>query len=88
MKPFFWLLGSSIYSLNLENYKMATLKKAGAIDPRMPAGDWVQAINGDTSNYRTAKQRWSDFAGDMYTRQPYKDGALTLLSMPFLMQKS
>jgi hypothetical protein len=87
MRTFFWLLGSSLYMLDLGSFKMATLKKAGAIDPRMPAGEWVQAINGDTSNYRTAKQRWSDFAGDLYSREPYKQGALTLLNMPQLKQK-
>jgi hypothetical protein len=71
----------------MSDYKMAVLKKAGAIDSRMPAGDWVQAINGTTSNYKTSKQRWQDFAGDFYCRAPFRQGALTTLSMPNLMQK-
>jgi hypothetical protein len=87
MRKFFWLPGNDIYMLNMKDFKMAVLKKAGAVDARMPANDWVQAINGDTSNYRTAKQRWSDFAGDLFCRRPFAQGRLATVTMSQLMQK-
>lgn len=94
MRRFKWLRADELYMLSLKaedgqkSFAMATLKKVGQILPGMPASDWVQAINGTTSSYRTARQQFLDFAGDAYVRNPYAQGRLTGLSMPFGMQKS
>jgi hypothetical protein len=48
------------------NLKMAVLKEVGQLLD-MPAADWLQAINGTTSNYKASRQMWMDFAGDLYS---------------------
>lgn len=95
MRRFKWLRADELYMLSLNNpedggkaFAMAVLKKAGQILPGMPASDWIQAINGTTSSYRTARQQFLDFAGDAYVRTPYAQGVLRALSMPQGMQKS
>ena len=68
---------------------MATLKKPGALDPRLPAGgnDWTQQLSATAGNYAAGRERWMDFAGDAYTRMPFKQGALTGLTMSVAKQK-
>lgn len=95
MRRFKWLKADELYMLSLKNgedggnaFAMAVLKKAGQILPGMPASDWIQAINGTTSSYRTARQQFLDFAGDAYVRTPYAQGKLTGLTMAQAMQKS
>lgn len=88
MRRFKWLRSDHLYMLQLrDNFKMATLKKVGKL-MTLPAGDWVNAINGATSTYRAARQTWMDFAGDAYCRRPYQQGVMTGLSMSVAMQKS
>ncbi len=95
MRRFLQLRGDELYMLSLTNpedggkaFASAVLKKVGQILPGMPASDWVQAINGTTSSYRTARQQFLDFAGDFYCRTPFSQGVLRALSMPTAMQKS
>lgn len=88
IRRFKWLRSDHIYFLQLrDNFKMATLKKVGAL-MELPAGDWVNSINGTTSNYKAARAKWMDFAGDHYCRRPYQQGVLTGLTMAVAMQKS
>lgn len=89
MKVFKWLRGDSLYRLKMEGFKMATLKKVGQMDPRLPAGggEWMQKLSTTAGNYAAARQRWMDFAGDLYHRQPFLLAALTGLDMPFGKQR-
>jgi hypothetical protein len=89
MRRFFWLRSDHLYMLMLDSFKMAVLKKVGQIQG-MPAGDpdGLQKINGTTSSYAAATQRWLDFAGDVYCTSPFQQLALTGLTMSVAMQKS
>lgn len=89
MRRFNWVRSDHLYMLRLSSFKMAVLKKVGQI-AGMPAGnpEGLQKINGTTSSYAAATQRWLDFAGDLYCTNPNEQGVLTGLSMPQLMQKS
>src|SRR6185503_14065711 len=79
IKAFKWLRGDSLYRLKMAGFKMATLKKVGELDPRLPAGggEWMQKLSTTAGNYAAARQRWMDFAGDLYHRQPFLLGVLT-----------
>lgn len=89
IKSYKWLRSDSLYRLKMEGFKMATLKKVGQLDPRLPAGggEWMQKLSTTAGNYAAARQRWMDFAGDLYHRQPFLLGALTSLAMPVGKQK-
>lgn len=88
IRRFKWLRSDHLYMLQLrDNFKMATLKKVGAL-MTLPAGDWVNSINGTTSTYKAARSKWMDFAGDHYCRRPYQQGVATGLTMSVAMQKS
>lgn len=89
IRRFKWLRGDHFYMLDFSdgNFAMAVLKKVGAL-MTLPAGDWVNAINGDTSTYKAARDRWMDFAGDFFVRRPYQQGVATGLTMTIGMQKS
>lgn len=87
MKTFFWLRSDHLYRLNLDSFKMAVLKKVGQLRD-MPASDWMQKIDSTTIGYAAARQQWLDFAGDAYTREPFKQGVLTGLTMTQAMQRS
>ena len=89
LKTFFWLKSADLYRLKLDSFKMAVLKKVGALDPRLPAGgdDWVQKLSTTAGNYAASRQRWTDFVGECYTREPFAQGALTTLTMSIGKQK-
>lgn len=89
IKSFKWLDAFELYRLQMDGFKMATLKKVGQLDPRLPAGggEWMQALSTTAGNYRAARQRWMDFAGDLYHRQPFLLSKLTGLTAPVGKQK-
>lgn len=89
MKTFLQLRGDSIFRLHLDCYRMATLKKVGQLDPGLPAGggDWMQQLSTTAGNYAAGRDRWLDFAGDLYCREPFREAALTGLSMSIGKQK-
>jgi hypothetical protein len=89
MRRFFWLRSDHLYMLMMNSFKMAVLKKVGQIKG-MPAGnsEGLQKINGTTSSYAAATQRWLDFAGDFYCQAPFQQTVLTGLTMSKAMQKS
>jgi hypothetical protein len=87
IKRFFWFNGGSIYFLDLNGkLKMAVLKDVGQLLD-MPAADWLQAINGTTSNYKASRQMWMDFAGDLYSPEPHLFGHLSTLDVANLPQQ-
>lgn len=80
IKNFYQFNGDAVWFLYMDLFKIALLKKVGQL-LNMPAGDWMQALDGTDSTYRAARQRWMDWAGDMYSRQPYKMGVNNGLSI-------
>lgn len=89
VKIFKWLRADTLYRLKMEGFKMATLKKVGQLDPRLPAGggEWMQKLSTTAGNYAAARQRWMDAALDAYHRQPFLLAALTDLTMAVGKQK-
>jgi len=89
MKCFLQINGNAIYRLRLDGFKMATLKKVGQLDPRLPAGggEWMQQLSTTAGNYAAGRERWMDFAGDAYAREPFKQGVLNALTMTLGKQK-
>lgn len=88
IRRFFQFPGNKMFYLDLKAFELAVLKKPGQL-LNMPAGDWIQAINGTTSNYKAARQMWMDAALDMYSPTPHVLGVLDTLDMTNLpMQKS
>lgn len=80
IKEFWQFNGDAVYFLYMDLLKIALLKKVGQLKD-MPAGDWMQALDGTESTYRAARQRWMDWAGDLYSAQPYKLGVNNGLSI-------
>lgn len=89
IKTFKWLSAFDLYRLQMSGFKMATLKKVGQLDPRLPAGggEWMQKLSTTAGNYAAARQRWMDFAGDLYHRQPFLLSKLTSLTAAIGKQK-
>jgi hypothetical protein len=89
IKAFKWLSSFDLYRLKMDGFKMATLKKVGQLDPRLPAGggEWMQKLSTTAGNYAAARQRWMDAAMDAYHRQPFLLGKLTGLTAAFGKQK-
>jgi hypothetical protein len=87
LKPFYWLDGTAWYMLDMSTFKRAVLKKVGQTLPQLGVGEWMPAINGTTSTYKAARDHWMDFAGDNYSRQPFRLGALTSLDVSGLPQQ-
>lgn len=89
IKTFKWLSAFNLYRLQMSGFKMATLKKVGQLDPRLPAGggEWMQKLSTTAGNYAAGRQRWMDFAGDLYHRQPFLLSKLSALSAPVGKQK-
>lgn len=87
IRRFFQFPGNKMFYLDLKAFKLAVLKKPGQMN--MPAGDWLQGINGTTSSYKASRQRWLDGALDMYSPNPHVLGVLDTLDTTNLpMQKS
>ncbi|HZG54513.1 MAG TPA: hypothetical protein VEZ40_20595 [Pyrinomonadaceae bacterium] len=86
IKKFSKFPGNKMYFLDMSAFNMAVLKKVGALLD-MPAGEWLQAINGATNTYKASRVKWMDFAGDMYSPTPQVHGCLDTLSVSGLPQQ-
>lgn len=89
MKCFLQINGNSIYRLQLDTFKMATLKKPGQLHPALPigGGEWAQQLSTTAGNYAAGREKWMDFAGDAFTTMPFKQGALLSINMTVGKQK-
>src|SRR6476620_1822027 len=76
---YYQINGDAVYFLYMDLFKVAELKAAGPL--KMPAGDWMKALTGSTSTYRTAEQRWMDAAYDVYSPQPFMLGVYNDLAI-------
>jgi hypothetical protein len=70
------LLSTRVDLINRNYIGRADLKDMGPMLD-MPAGQWLQMINGATSSYVAAKARWDDMAWDNYIANRPKHGAIT-----------
>jgi len=65
--------------LRVQDFEHVVLKEVG---PMMsPAGDWLQAFNGDTSNFRHAVVKYIDSFEQTYCNAVLNQGALTGLTI-------
>lgn len=79
--------GDEIYYLGKNSLRRAVLKDVGPISEGFPAADYLQNINGD-GQFLTARVKYTDFWGQVYSPQPFKIGKISGLTLTAPTQKS